>query len=98
MDKKEALQKLKALQIHHESILESAGEGIYGLDCQGHTTFANPAAVKMVGWELSELLGKSQHDLIHHTNVDGSHFDKKDCSIYSAFKDGKVHYSDKENQ
>ena len=96
LEKKEALQKLQDLQRHHESILQSAGEGIYGLDCQGHTTFANASAVKMVGWELNELIGKSQHDLIHHTKIDGSHFDKKECCIYAAFKDGQVHYVEDE--
>ena len=95
-DKKEALLKLQALQNHHESILQSAGEGIYGLDINGHTTFANTAALEMVGWELDEMIGKSQHDLIHHTKPDGSAFDKVDCSIYAAFKDGQVHHVDNE--
>jgi len=57
LEKKEVLQKLQDLQRHHESILQSAGEGIYGLDCQGHTTFVNAAAVKMVGYELGEMIG-----------------------------------------
>ncbi|MCK5372154.1 MAG: PAS domain S-box protein, partial [Cyclobacteriaceae bacterium] len=96
LEKKEALHKLQNLQKHHESILQSAGEGIYGLDCQGHTTFANAAAVKMIGRELQELIGKSQHDLIHHTKIDGTPFDKKQCSIYAAFKDGKVHHVEDE--
>lgn len=91
LEKKEALQRLSDLQRHHESILQSAGDGIYGLDCQGHTTFVNAAAEKMVGWELEELIGKSQHDIIHHTKIDGSPFKKEQCSIYAAFKDGKVH-------
>jgi len=91
LDKKEALQKLNDLQRHHESILQSAGDGIYGLDCNGHTTFVNAAAKNMVGWELEELIGKSQHDIIHHTKIDGSLFKKEQCSIYAAFKDGKVH-------
>jgi len=90
MEKKEVIAELQKLQRHHESILHSAGEGIYGLDCSGNTTFANTAAVEMVGWELEEMLGKSQHELIHHTKIDGAQFDKKDCSIYASFKDGKI--------
>ncbi len=95
-EKKEALQKLQKLQRHHQSILQSAGDGIYGLDCQGHTTFVNPAAARMVGWELEELIGKSQHDMIHHTKIDGTPFDKKECSIYAAFNDGKIHHVEDE--
>ncbi|KXX70766.1 Fis family transcriptional regulator [Flammeovirga sp. SJP92] len=84
------------MQRHHESILQSAGEGIYGLDTQGRTTFANEAAVKLVGYSLEEMINVSQHDLIHHTKPDGSHYHKHDCNIYASFKDGKVHHSDDE--
>lgn len=92
----ELQQELEQLQKHHELILQSAGEGIYGLDCQGHTTFVNQAAADMVGWELSELVGKSQHAVIHHTKPNGTAYEAKDCSIYAAFKDGKVHHVDSE--
>lgn len=92
----ELQQELNVLQKHHELILQAAGEGIYGLDCQGHTTFVNQAAADMVGWELSELVGKSQHDVIHHTKPDGSAYLAKTCPIYAAFKDGKVHQEDSE--
>jgi len=96
-DKYKQLQKeLEHLQKNHELILQAAGEGIYGLDCKGHTTFVNKAAAKMVGWELSELVGKSQHAIIHHTMPDGSPYQVKNCPIYAAFKDGKVHHIDSE--
>lgn len=75
----------------NEQILSAAGEGIYGLDCNGKTTFANPASVKMLGYRLEELLGQPMHSLLHHTRPDGSDFPKHECSIYAAFKDGEVH-------
>ncbi|NLR91625.1 sigma 54-interacting transcriptional regulator [Flammeovirga sp. SR4] len=95
-EKKALLKQLHDLQRHHESILQSAGEGIYGLDTMGRTTFANEAAVKLVGYSLEEMLDVSQHELIHHTKPDGSHYHKHDCNIYASFKDGKVHHSDDE--
>jgi PAS domain S-box-containing protein len=45
-------------------ILESAGEGIYGLDAEGRFTFVNPAAARMLGWAASALLGRSVADVI----------------------------------
>ncbi|MDT7042127.1 PAS domain-containing sensor histidine kinase [Candidatus Nitronereus thalassa] len=45
----------------HELILQSAGNGIVGLDHDGNTLFANPAAAKMLGWEIEELVGRSMH-------------------------------------
>ncbi len=91
-----ALKKLQQLQSLHESILQSAGNGIYGLDSQGRTTFVNAAAAKMVGWTPDEQIGKSQHQLVHHSKNDGSPYDHEDCPIYAALKDGKVHHEENE--
>ena len=77
-------------------ILSSAGEGIYGLDEKGLTTFVNPAAAAMLGWEPEELLGEPQHQLIHHTKPDGTPYDRTECPIYAAFSDGAVHRVDDE--
>jgi len=79
-----------------ELILEAAGEGIFGIDCNGVTIFANPAAARMTGWSVEELTGKKSHDMLHHTNPDGSTFHASDCPIHAAFKDGSVHYVDDE--
>ena len=65
--KQNLVKQYKDLQRHYELILQSAGEGIYGLDCHGHTTFANRAAADMIGWELEDLVGKSQHAILHHS-------------------------------
>lgn len=91
-DKNQNLKnQLEQLQRHYELILQSAGEGIYGLDIQGHTTFVNRAAAEMIGWELEDLINKPQHAVLHHSKPDGSPYDEKECPIYAAFKDGKVH-------
>ena len=91
-----AINELEQLQRHEELILKSVGEGVYGLDTKGHTTFVNDTAANMLGWQLEDLIGKRQHDIIHHTKPDGSHYEAKDCPIYAAFKDGKVHRVDTE--
>ena len=79
------------LRRQNELILAAVGEGIYGLDSEGKTTFVNPAAETMLGWESEEFIGQGQHDLIHHTKPDGSPYPREECPIYAAFKDGKVH-------
>jgi formate hydrogenlyase transcriptional activator len=72
-------------------ILESAGEGVYGLDADGKTTFVNPAAEKMTGYTAEEMIGHCQHKLTHHTKPDGTEYIDTQCPIYAAVKDGKVH-------
>ncbi|RLE13999.1 MAG: hypothetical protein DRJ28_06480, partial [Actinobacteria bacterium] len=42
-----------------ELLLNSTGEGIYGVDLDGNCTFANPACVRILGFESAdELLGR----------------------------------------
>jgi diguanylate cyclase (GGDEF)-like protein/PAS domain S-box-containing protein len=72
-------------------LLQSAGEGIYGLDSEGVTTFLNQAAQDMLGYTEAELIGKSMHSTIHHSYPDGSAYAREDCPMYAAFNDGKVH-------
>lgn len=82
---------IEELERRTELILRCAGEGIYGLDREGLTTFVNPAAAQMLGWTAQELIGKPQHAIIHHSRADGSSYPRQECPIYTAFKDGKVH-------
>jgi len=71
-------------------ILESVGEGIYGIDQQGRITFANPAAAKLLGYEVEELLGQPSHDLFHGRHADGSPYPMAECPVYNATSDGKA--------
>ena len=72
-------------------LLSSAGEGIYGLDLEGKTTFANPAALEMLGYTYDEVLGQSMHTLVHYSYPDGSTYLREDCPMYAAFTDGEIH-------
>ncbi len=75
-----------------EMIVNSAGEGIFGLDAQGNVSFMNTAASIMLGWEIEDLIGKSHHALVHHSHSDGSPYPEEKCLVYKAYKDGIVHY------
>jgi PAS domain S-box-containing protein len=89
-----AERNLKQAYADNEMILQAAGEGIYGLDCEGNTTFVNPSAAEMLGYTAEELIGEPMHSLLHHTKPDGTHYHKENCPIYAAFKDGAVHHID----
>ncbi len=92
IERKKAEEFLAELSQKNQLILDAAGEGIYGLDLEGLTTFVNPAAAKMIDWEVKDIIGKSQHDLLHHTRPDGTPYKREECPIYAAFTDGKVHH------
>ena len=79
------------IERENQLILRAAGEGIYGVNAEGKTTFVNPAAERMLGWAAEELVGKEIHAIVHHTHHDGRHYPDHDCPIYAAFRDGAVH-------
>ena len=89
-------QELEQLQTEHQLILDAAGEGIYGLDGDGRITFSNAAATAILGWRLEDALGRSAHDLHHHSHADGSPYPLDECLIYAAFYDGAIHRVDNE--
>jgi len=90
--RRKAEAALQRLSHQNKLILESIAEGIYGFDLQGNITFVNPAAVKLTGWEAEELMGRPQHDILHHSRSDGTRYPSKECQVCAALKDGAVHH------
>ncbi len=84
-------RELKVLRRRHQLILNAVGEGVYGLDMQGNVTFVNPAAAAMIDWEMNDLIGQSMHKVLHHSHLDGTHYQRDRCPIYAALHDGSTH-------
>ncbi len=86
----EKQEEISRINHQKELILNAVGEGIYGVNSQGETTFLNPAASKMLGYTLEEVMGKPEclilhPDLIHNDNISGK------CPICTSLKDGCIH-------
>jgi PAS domain S-box-containing protein len=92
-ERMQAETESRELQKQMELILNSAGEGIFGLDINGNVTFVNTAASLMTGWEREEIVGRPHHELVHHTYLDGSPHVPEECLINQACRDGLVHIS-----
>jgi len=77
-------------------LLDSTVEAIYGADPNGVCTIVNRACLDMLGYDSEdELLGRSIHELIHHSYPDGSHYPKQSCAVRLATLEGKsAHRSD----
>ncbi|WP_173917869.1 EAL domain-containing protein [Halobacillus sp. Marseille-Q1614] len=76
-DKNKELQRVvkevKQIGREKELILNSAGEGIFGLDLQGNITFCNPSAIKLLNYESrEELIGKPCHIIFKENMSDAS--------------------------
>ena len=87
-ERKEAENALAESEERSRMILESARDGIFGVDAEGNLSFINPAALNILGFSSEELRGKPIHELIHHSRPDGSHYPVEECPMRSAFADG----------
>ena len=91
----QALAGLAESEERTRLILQSVGEGIYGLDRDGRTTFVNPAAVEVLGYEPDQILGRNMHELVHHSRADGTARPMEECPTRRTLQDGeRVRVSD----
>lgn len=66
-------------------VLDSASEGIFGMDLAGRCIFANPSCLRMLGYDSdADLIGRDMHSLMHHTRPDGRHYPQSECAIQQA--------------
>jgi PAS domain S-box-containing protein len=91
-ERRRAEAALAQLNQRHKLILDSAGEGIYGIDREGRTTFVNPAAARLLGWAVEELLGQPLQDVVGHTRGDGMLCAHDTCPILASCRDGVVRH------
>jgi len=83
-----AAAALREAEAHFRQLLESSGEGIYGVDAAGRCSFFNPAASALTGYSLKEALGRDSHQLLHHTRADGLPYPVDECPVYRALRTG----------
>ena len=88
--------ELRASEEKSRLLLESVGEGIFGVDPDGKLAFINPAANRMLGYGPEELFGHDVHEKIHHSHGDGSAYQKNECPMYLTHADGTDHHIENE--
>jgi two-component system sensor histidine kinase VicK len=88
----QAEEELNALTRQHQSILDSVGDGIWGMDLEGRVTFINRSGAEMLGYSPQELLGQDMHALVHHSHADGTPYAAEDSPISGSVKsDAPLH-------
>lgn len=84
-DLKEAEEEIRRLSRTNQLILDSAGEGIYGVDTQGTLEFINKSGAQILGYTADELVGKPSHSTWHHHRPEWVLYSQKDCPIFEAY-------------
>ena len=88
----EKQQQLEAAVEHSRLLLDSAGEGIFGVNLEGKVIFINPAANRMLGYGPDELIGQFVHEKIHHSHEDGTKYPKEECPMFLTYSTGSDHH------
>ena len=88
-EQKQAEEERDRLSNYNQLLLESTGEGMYGIDMDGDCTFLNRAAAKILGITADEARGRNMHSVTHHSHPDGSAYAADDCPIYRALRAGQ---------
>ncbi len=86
---REAEQALSTLNQQQQLILESAGDGILGLNGPGYCTFVNQAALEMLSFQREELVGGKFHDLVMHSLRSGEVASERKSPVYKAYRMGQ---------
>jgi diguanylate cyclase (GGDEF)-like protein/PAS domain S-box-containing protein len=86
-ERKHAEEQLEHVRRQQEAILESAAEGIVGLDADGRVVFANRAAADLLGAEPDALTGRDVHDVVHTTAASSAH-DADACPLLLSLRSG----------
>ncbi len=94
-DRKRAARDLARVHRQRNLVLNSAAEGIFGLDRDGTINLANAAGARMLGWEVADLLGRQSHFIVHPVAADGVSCSRGECAIRATLSDrGQVRRSD----
>ncbi|WP_373508183.1 diguanylate cyclase domain-containing protein [Thiocapsa sp.] len=86
----------RELAQRYESILETAGDGIFGIDRDGRILFVNEAAARILGFARAEIQGQDAKRLLLCRSVDAPAEPTEEASLLRVLKSGRAEASDTE--
>ncbi len=95
-----AQEERAQLSRYNQLLLDSTGEGIFGVDLDGRCTFVNAAGAAMIGvspYEVDEvIIGQIVHSLLFPQRADGSAYPREEGPIRRCLTSGDSFNSEDE--
>ena len=89
------------LSRYNQLLLDSTGEGIFGIDLDGRCTFVNAAGAAMIGVSPDDvaalIIGRDVHELLFPQRADGAAYARADGLIARCYLSGQSLNSEDEN-
>jgi|GEM_PF-4777862 len=83
--------ELRSSTARLQLVLQTAGEGVFGVDEAGKIIFANRTACELLGWPSEhKLLGTNMNEAAGHHLADGRPCYEGVCAIRATLADGQV--------
>ena len=92
--RKEAEKKLHQVSDQLHLLLQSSGEGIFGVDTELKCTFANGAACSLLGYPIDALIGQDMQQLVQHSTEEGFKISREMSPLFTTIRDNKPFRSD----
>src|SRR5690625_4806930 len=86
---RELARRNSELEAENQRILHTISEGIVGLDGQGRITACNPAASRMLGWPVHDVLGERLHGLGLFAIEDGIEVEEDQTTVWRCYAAGE---------
>ncbi|MGO8943378.1 MAG: PAS domain S-box protein [Syntrophobacteraceae bacterium] len=88
IERRRAEEEVLRLGRQNQLILDTAGEGIVGLDTAGRVAFINPAGAELAGYRIEELIQTDFHHTVHHSRADGAPYPVHECPMFESLTTG----------
>jgi PAS domain S-box-containing protein len=90
-------RRLQDREAYLRLVLDNSVNALYGVAPDGTTTFCNDMFLRMLGFaHARDAIGRSLHEIIHHTHPDGTPYDKRHCPITCGARTGEPAHVDDE--
>jgi diguanylate cyclase (GGDEF)-like protein/PAS domain S-box-containing protein len=91
---KQKTATIESLSQRNALLLNTAANGICGIDSDGRITFINRAALAMHGYQIHEAMGKNLHALFHRHGSSEQPSPIENCKLMQALSAKEAHESE----